>query len=235
LLTKGLELGPYIAVFKTHIDLVSDLSDTTINGLKALAEKHNFMFFEDRKFIDIGHTVQQQYHGGSLRISEFAHVVNASVLAGEGIIEALEQIITAADFPYKDDRAVLILAEMTTAGSLATGNYTRSCIEIAKRHKKSVIGFVAMQALTAFRRENHSAISVEDEDEDFVVFTTGVNATAKGDALGQQYQTPASAISRGSDFVIAGRGIYAAANPVEAVKKYREEAWGAYLGRINQK
>jgi len=96
-----------------------------------LAQKHNFMIFEDRKFIDIGHTVQQQYHGGALRISEFAHIVNASVLAGDGMIEALEQVITEPSFPYKGDRAILILAEMTTAGSLATGDYTRSCIEIA--------------------------------------------------------------------------------------------------------
>jgi orotidine-5'-phosphate decarboxylase len=111
---------------------------------------HNFMLFEDRKFVDIGHTVQQQYHEGALRIPKFAHVVNASVLAGEGVIEALEQVMTGLDFPYKDERAMLILAEMTTAGSLATGDYTRSCIEIARKHKQSVIGFVATQSLTNF-------------------------------------------------------------------------------------
>ncbi|CZR64428.1 probable Orotidine 5'-phosphate decarboxylase [Phialocephala subalpina] len=222
------QLGPYIAVFKTHIDLLSDLSDSTISGLKDLAAKHNFMIFEDRKFIDIGHTVQQQYHDGALRISEFAHVVNASVLAGDGIIEALEQTMAAPNFLYKDERAMLILSEMTTAGSLATGDYTRFCIEIAKKHKKSVIGFVATQALTHFRG------SEGGEDEDFVIFTTGVNATTKVDSLGQQYQTPSSAISRGSDFIIVGRGIYAAPNPVAAVKHYQKESWDAYLARTNQ-
>jgi orotidine-5'-phosphate decarboxylase len=73
-----------------------------------------------------------------------------------------------------------------------------------------------------------------EEDEDFVIFTTGVNAEAKGDSLGQQYQTPASAISRGSDFIIAGRGIYAAPDPVAAVQRYRKEAWDAYLARTSQ-
>jgi orotidine-5'-phosphate decarboxylase len=228
-------MGPYIAAFKTHIDLVSDLSSRTIAGLKSMANIHNFMFFEDRKFVDIGHTVQQQYHGGALRISEFAHVVNASVLAGEGIIEALEQVMTGPDFPYKDERAMLILAEMTTAGSLATGDYTRSCIEIARKHKHSVIGFVATQSLTNFEGAKTGTDGVEGEEEDSVIFTTGVNATCKGDNLGQQYQTPTSAIARGADFIIAGRGIYAAPDPIEAVQRYQKEAWEAYVSRTNQK
>jgi orotidine-5'-phosphate decarboxylase len=234
-LTTKLELGPYIAAFKTHIDLVSDLSSRTIAGLKSMSHIHNFMLFEDRKFVDIGHTVQQQYHEGALRIPKFAHVVNASVVAGEGIIEALEQVMTSLNFPYKDERAMLILAEMTTVGSLATGDYTRSCIEIARKHKQSVIGFVATQSLTNFEGANTGTDAVAGEEDDFVIFTTGVNATCKGDNLGQQYQTPASAIARGSDFIIAGRGIYAAPDPVEAVQRYQKEAWEAYVSRTNQK
>jgi orotidine-5'-phosphate decarboxylase len=149
-----------------------------------MAHIHNFMFFEDRKFVDIGHTVQQQYHGGAMRISEFAHVVNASVLAGEGIIEAPEQVMTGPDFPYKDERAMLILAEMTTAGSLATGDYTLFCIEIARKRKQSVIGFVATQSLTNFGGANTGTDAVAGEEEDFVIFTTGINATCNGDNLG---------------------------------------------------
>lgn len=70
------------------------------------------------------------------------------------------------------------------------------------------------------------------EDEDFVIFTTGVNRSSKGDKLGQQYQTPTSAIERGADFIIAGRGIYAAEDPVESVKLYQTEGWEAYLKRV---
>ncbi|KFY92522.1 hypothetical protein V500_04164 [Pseudogymnoascus sp. VKM F-4518 (FW-2643)] len=218
LLSLADQLGPYIAVFKTHIDLVSDFSDATVEGLKHLSAKHNFLFFEDRKFVDIGHTVQQQYHGGALRISDWAHIVNASILAGEGIVEAMEQTVQAGDFPYKGDRALLILAEMTTKGSLATGDYTKSSVEIARKHKDFVIGFVAMRALTSVETD-----SVAAEDEDFVIFTTGVNRSSKGDKLGQQYQTPTSAIERGADFIIAGRGIYAAEDPVASVKLYQTE------------
>jgi orotidine-5'-phosphate decarboxylase len=194
--------------------------------LKRLSTKHNFLIFEDRKFVDIGNTVQQQYHGGALRISEWAHIVNVSMLAGEGIVEALAQTALANDFPYHN-RALLILAEMTTKGSLATGEYTKSSIEIARAHKEFVIGFVATRSLESVETD-----STDTEDEDFVIFTPGVNRSSKGDKLGQQYQTPTSAVERGADFIISGRGIYAAEDPVASVRLYQEEGWEAYLRRV---
>ena len=230
-------LGPYIAVLKTHIDIISDFGQATVDGLSQLSNKHNFLIFEDRKFVDIGNTVQKQYKGGTLRIFEWAHIVNASVLAGEGIIQALDEVITTE--PGSPERGILILAEMTSKGSLATGEYTRASVEIAQKYPQSVIGFVATRELSGYASggANRKA-GVRDGteprrgEEDFVVFTTGVNMSSKGDKLGQQYQTPASAMEGGSDFLIAGRGIYAAPDPVAAVKAYRDAGWNAYLTRI---
>lgn len=218
------ELGPYIAVFKTHIDIVQDFTDATVDGLKRLSEKHNFMIFEDRKLVDIGNTVQKQYHGGALKISEWADIVNLNILGGDGIVTALVQTISSRDFPYVGERGFLILAEMTSKGSLATGLYTEECIEAARRDAGAVIGFVATRALT-------EVAGSSDADEDFVVFTTGINMASKGDKLGQQYQTPAGAVRRGADFVTAGRGIYAADDPVAAAKAYPEDGWAAYQER----
>ncbi|KKK18167.1 orotidine 5'-phosphate decarboxylase PyrG [Aspergillus rambellii] len=228
-------LGPYIAVIKTHIDILSDFSQETIDGLQNLAQKHNFLIFEDRKFIDIGNTVQKQYHGGALRISEWAHIINCAILPGEGIVEALAQTASSSssssDFPYGPERGLLILAEMTSKGSLATGEYTVRSAEYARKYKGFVMGFVSTRALSEVVSERGG----EDAEEDFVVFTTGVNLASKGDKLGQQYQTPGSAVGRGADFIIAGRGIYAAEDPVEAAKRYREEGWEAYLARVGGK
>ena len=220
-------LGPYIAVLKTHIDIISDFSPATIDGLTSLSNKHNFLIFEDRKFVDIGNTVHKQYRGGALRISEWAHIVNACVLAGEGIIQALDEVV--AQESGSQERGILILAEMTSKGSLATREYTRASVEIAQKYSQSVIGFVATRELSC-----HALEGKERREDDYVVFTTGVNMASKGDKLGQQYQTPASAMEGGSDFLIAGRGIYAAPDPVAAVKAYREAGWKAYLARINK-
>lgn len=216
------ELGPHIAVLKTHSDIVSDFGPATIAGLTELAKRHDFLLFEDRKFIDVGNTVQHQYKGGVLNIHEWAHIVNATILPGEGIIQALHQSIHEGGIP---DRGILILAEMTSKGSLAVGEYTRKSVEIARKYPQTVVGFVSTRELSS---EAPDATS----EEDFVVFTTGVNISSKGDALGQQYQTPITAIEGGSDFLIAGRGIYAAQDPVAAVKEYQMVGWEAYERRL---
>ncbi|KIX01311.1 orotidine 5'-phosphate decarboxylase [Rhinocladiella mackenziei CBS 650.93] len=216
-------LGPYIAVLKTHIDILSDFGPRTIEGLVSLAQRHDFLLFEDRKFIDIGNTVQKQYKGGALRIHEWAHIVNASILAGEGIIQALDRTIREGGL---SERGILILAEMTSKGSLAVGEYTRASVEIARKYPQSVVGFVSTRELS-----HHSPNATANED--FVVFTTGVNISSTGDALGQQYQTPTAAMEGGSDFLISGRGIYAAPDPVTAVKVYQKAGWEAYRRRIS--
>lgn len=223
------EIGPYIAILKTHVDIVSDFSKDTVEKLKAVAKKHNFLIFEDRKFVDIGNTVQKQYHGGPLYISEFAEIVNASILSGDGIVEALSQVIHSPDFPYAEERALILLAEMTSKGSLATGSYTSKCIELARRHTDSVIGFIANGNLSSVQ-----VTSSPSETEDLLIFTTGVNQKTKGDKLGQQYQTPTEAIEGGGDFIISGRGIYASPDPVQSAQSYQKEGWDAYLKRVGK-
>ncbi|KAF3942251.1 hypothetical protein ABW19_dt0202537 [Dactylella cylindrospora] len=223
------KLGPYIAVLKTHIDILQDFEPSVLEALKALAIKHNFLIFEDRKFVDIGNTVQKQYHGGALHISDWAHIVNCTMLPGEGIVQALTQTAESEGFPYKGERALLILATMTSKGSLATGEYTKVSVECARKYSQFVIGFVASRTLGDIETDVTPL-----ENEDFVLFTTGVNRASKGDKLGQQYQTPTSAVEAGADFIIAGRGIYAVPDPVETAKLYREEGWNAYLSRVGK-
>lgn len=102
-----------------------------------------------------------------MKISEWAHLVTANVLAGPAIIAALAKTASADDFPYKGDRVLFILAEMTTKGSLAVGNYTLSSVKAARENKDFVVGFVATKSLTSpVEQLGHG------EEEDFVVFMT---------------------------------------------------------------
>jgi uridine monophosphate synthetase len=100
LLQVAEELGDYICVLKTHADIVSDFSDRTIHQLKDIAARKHFLVFEDRKFADIGSTVQKQYTSGPLCIAKWAEVVTVHLFPGPAILSALEKAAVSAISQY---------------------------------------------------------------------------------------------------------------------------------------
>lgn len=89
------QVGPSIVVLKTHYDLISgwDYNPQTGTGAKlaSLARKHGFLIFEDRKFCDIGKTVQMQYVAGTAHIIDWAHITNVNIDAGKEVVSALAE------------------------------------------------------------------------------------------------------------------------------------------------
>lgn len=87
--------GPSIVVLKTHYDLISNWDYHPLTGtgakLAALARKHGFLIFEDRKFGDIGHTVQLQYTEGTAKIIEWSHITNVNMVPGKASVAAMAE------------------------------------------------------------------------------------------------------------------------------------------------
>ena len=203
-------VGPEICVLKTHIDIISDFSKALTKKLSALAIKHDFLIFEDRKFADIGHTVNQQYNHGIYEIADWADIINAHSLPGPGIISGL------ATSGVAKQRGLLLLAEMSSAGHLLDAAYVEKTLAMAEDFPDFVMGFIARQKIAT--------------DPRWITMTPGVQFNNEtGDGLGQQYITPQHAIlDNGSDIIIVGRGIYASSHPSQFAKKYRASGWEAY-------
>lgn len=214
LLMMADKLGPEICVLKTHIDIVEGFEPRLIKELRKLAGKHEFLIFEDRKFADIGHTAKLQYQAGTFRIVEWADMINAHGLPGPGIVQGL------AEVGLQKQRALLLLAEMSSENNLFNPVYTQKILEMATQFPQFVIGFIAQHKL--------------NEDPRWLYFTPGVRFSETKDALGQHYVSPETAIlDHGTDVIIVGRGIINADDPLGVARRYREAGWNAYLKRNN--
>ncbi|KAK5641421.1 hypothetical protein RI129_009968 [Pyrocoelia pectoralis] len=209
LISLANQTGPYICLFKTHIDILEDFNIDVVEALKKIAEKHNFLLFEDRKFSDIGKTVQMQYSNGMYKILSWANVVTAHSLAGAGMLDAIKH----------GNNGVFLLAEISTSGSIIDKNYTEKTVKLALQYPDLVTGIVCQNPLFT-------------SEPGFIQLTPGVQLDVEGDGLGQKYNTPDVVIGNGADIAVVGRGITKSSEPNVAAEKYRSLLWGAYLKRI---
>ncbi|GBE79669.1 Orotidine 5'-phosphate decarboxylase [Sparassis crispa] len=223
-------VGPYICLVKTHVDIIEDFEPTVIDRLKELSERDDFLIFEDRKFADIGNTVALQYSSGVYKIASWSHITNAHPVPGPSVIAGLSSV----GLPL--GRGLLLLAEMSTKGNLATGSYTEQAVQMARAHRDFVVGFIAQHRMDGVAASDKGVA----DDEDFLILTPGVGLHSRGDSMGQQYRTPQEVVlESGCDVIIVGRGIYGKGNEVDAeyvqgqAEIYQKEGWAAYEERIS--
>ncbi len=201
------QIGPEICILKTHMDIIDDFDWQLIEQLKERAKQYNFLICEDRKFADIGATVQAQYMGGVHRIADWADIIIVHAIAGEPIIDALKTC--------KQDCAILLVAELSCKGNLIDETYTQTVAELAEKRDDVVIGIIAQEATLNTPHQ--------------IKCTPGVHLATSKDTLGQQYNTPEHVITHLlTDIIIVGRGIYKSEDPKKAAQAYRHATWTAY-------
>lgn len=179
-----------------------------------------------------GNTVVLQYSKGVHKIASWAHITNAHTVPGPSIITGLASVGTPLG------RGLLLLAEMSSAGTLAKGDYTTATVQMARDRRDFVIGFIAQRRMEDIPR---SSDETSEEVEDFLVLTPGVALESKGDTMGQQYNTPKDVVlEAGCDIIIVGRGIYGKTDTVDVqaaqsqAVRYQTEGWTAYEERLKR-
>ncbi|MBF5050989.1 Orotidine 5'-phosphate decarboxylase [Candidatus Clavichlamydia salmonicola] len=203
------EVGPHIALVKTHIDILEDFTPEFAQKLQKLAEKHRFLIFEDRKFSELGDVVTLQYGKGLYHIVEWADLVNTHALPGSKVIENLQKAVG------DHERGLLVIAEMSSSGVLSDESYIREAIRWAEAYPNFVCGFICSRRLSFLPGVIH--------------VTPGIHRCTVGDAEFQSYITPSMAIKqKQTDIILVGKGIYAATDPLKEVMYYRKEGWNAY-------
>jgi len=175
-------------------------ADETILKLKDIATKHNFLLMEDRKFADIGNTQELQFAYGTFKISNWADLVTAQVIAGYDSLDCFRNV------------GVVAILGMSSKGTLTDQNYQDEATKIAVAHP-NVFGGVSQRKIP----------------NELLLFTPGININTAGDGKGQQYNTPEHAFRNlKTDFIIVGRGIYKADDAEMAALHYKIAGWKAY-------
>lgn len=236
------QVGDEICLLKTHMDIVQLTGspftsyEQLIQRIVELSEKHRFLIFEDRKFADIGNTVQHQYEHGPFSICKWAHLTNTHLVSGLSSVKALQQSAQKYIAAQKElnsataTRGCLVIAEMSTQDSLySKPEFKQYFLKLSEQSAEECPDFVS-----GFICQGRF-IKETEKSAHLLFCTPGVNIDSSADGLGQVYNSPEHVVSElKSDVIIVGRGIYHSQNPQKSAQEFRQRAWSAYEKRLQQ-
>ena len=214
------DVGESVCALKTHVDMVEGFNMGDWEGVVEVARSKGMLLFEDRKFADIGRVAQTQM-GGLYDIRSWADLVTSHSVSGPDVVDG----IASAWDEVERVGGVLLLAQMSSSGNLLREEYTEETLDMG-RASPHVMGYIGNGSSVTELKALRSKVG-----EGRMIWTPGVNLSAKEGVLGQRYGPPAEAVLAGSDAIIVGSGIHASEDPRAAARQYASLSWGALLER----
>lgn len=200
-----------VKIFKIGSELFTSCGPNIIEDVK----KNGCEVFLDLKFHDIPNTAAKAA-AAATKLGVF--ILNVHALGGQEMMEKTALIVTEESKKLKIKKPKVIAVTMLT--SIGENNLKKIGIDdnmetqvlrLAKLAKASGLdGVVASPSEIKLIRKNIG--------EDFLIVTPGVRPewAARGDQ--KRIATPKEAIDSGASFIVVGRPIIEAPDPVEAVK-----------------
>ncbi|MEW5767100.1 MAG: orotidine-5'-phosphate decarboxylase [bacterium] len=214
-------LKDYVGLFKVGLELFVSLGPQILREIKRDIDSSKI--FLDLKFHDIPETVRGAYRAASIHGAKF---VTIHCDEGKGLLEAV--VKEKADRTTKILGVTLLtslnvdsLKEMGFSPGLTPKDIVMLRANIAK--EAGCDGVVCSPLEAGAVKERFGP--------DFIVVTPGIRpswASVKGDDQ-QRAAAPAEAIHNGADYIVVGRPIRSAPDPVEAAKKIAAEIEEALL------
>jgi len=207
-------LSPEVDIFKVGIAPFTGFGEQL---LEKLAQKNKKVFL-DLKVHDIPNTVK---NAAKLAAEKNIFMMNFHCIGGEEMLSSAAQGAKEGSTGSTEPTllGVTILTSMTEEAMKnigLTGSVEGKVLEFAKSAKRAGLGGVVASAKEA--KAIRAAMGKE-----FVIVTPGVRPewAAKGDQ--KRVLTPKQAIREGADYIVVGRPIIQADDPLEAAKKIIDE------------
>ena len=211
------KLSDYVGVFKIGSQLFTAEGAKVVNMVNERGGK----VFLDLKFHDIPNTVAR---AAEVATKLGVYIFNVHTPGGYEMMKA------AAEATAKTSQGLGIRKPIILGVTLLTSinqEILEKEIGIKKRLEEQVVHLAKLAKAAGLDGVVASSWEIKEIrkacGEDFVILTPGIRPTGKSSDDQKRVMTPREAIKLGADFLVIGRPIRDASNPVEAAKEILKE------------
>jgi orotidine-5'-phosphate decarboxylase len=210
------QLRPFVGLFKVGHQLFTRHGPSAVR----MIQEEGGQVFLDLKFHDIPNTVKSALEGAvSLKVT----MVNFHALGGKAMMEAAAKSARAASEKNRSPAPILLAVTVLTSlldPDLAEMGITPPVAEEVQRLSRLAYE-AGIDGVVASPREISLIRAILPQD--FLIVTPGVRLESSSKDDQKRFLSPREAIERGADYLVVGRPILRAPNPLEAARHILED------------
>ncbi len=214
------KLSDYVGVFKIGSQLFTAEGAKVVNMINERGSK----VFLDLKFHDIPNTVAR---AAEVAAKLGVYIFDVHTSGGYEMMKAAAEAATKTSQDLGIRKPLILGVTLLTS---INQEILEKEIGIKKRLEEQVVHLAKLAKTAGLDGVVASSWEIKEIrkacGEDFVILTPGIRPTGKSSDDQKRVMTPQEAIKLGSDFLVIGRPIRNAANPVEAAKEISREMEG---------